>query len=100
MEYEGLMGIRRKRWGWVGRQLSRCRSPSWVCQGPALSQQPRSRAAAQAPAVLMITPNRPGTSSLWWLAEDGVEAVWWSLTVLDQLTLSKHPHPPHHPSPD
>lgn len=62
-------------WGWVARQLSRCRSPSWVRQGRALSQPPHSRAAAQGPAVLMIAPNRPGTSSLWWLAEEGVEVV-------------------------
>lgn len=46
--------------GWVGRQLSRCKSPSWVCWGQALSQPPCSRAAALAPAVPADRTKLPG----------------------------------------
>lgn len=93
-------GSKEEGWGWLGWQLSRCKSPSWVCWGQALSQPPRSRAAAQAPAVLMIAPNRPGTSSLWWLAEEPVEAELWSLTAWTSWhPLNTHHHRHHYSRP-
>lgn len=82
MEYGGTGGCDRRGvgGGWADSWADAEAPPGFVKDGP-FSQPPRSHAAAQAPAVLMIAPNSTGTSSPCWLAEEVMDVVLCSLTV-------------------